>query len=85
MMELPILDIVTSDEQHALIVRSVLKKQPDIKNVEDFLERYDVVSKVAYRNVRQSDGSVQLLAAVTVTKVTPKAEAPPSDNGQKDG
>lgn len=85
----PTLDIVTGDELHEALVHAVLKRNKSIKNVDEFMANNAIESKVAYRNVRQTDGSIQLMAAVSITKVTPSAAsvAPPAPSGSegKDG
>lgn len=82
----PTLDIITGDEIHAALVRAVLARNKSIKDVDAFIENSHIESRVAYRNVRQSDGSVQLMAAVSIFEGALRREPEPAPSGEgKDG
>lgn len=82
-MRLPILDLITADELHHDLVRSALRKRHPALDLDEYFAINDVESQVTYRSIPQADGTVQMLAAVSITRITPKPPIAPNDQGGK--
>lgn len=67
----PMLDMLTNEEVHRSILRTVLVRQ-GIGDPDHFLEVNNVESQVMYRDVRMPDGTTMMMASVVITKATPK-------------
>lgn len=74
----PILDLLTNDEIHRALLRTVLLRQ-GISDPDGFMESHNLKSQVMYRDVRVPDGTT-MMASVVITEAIPKlTTAVPSD------
>jgi hypothetical protein len=69
----PMLDMLTNEEVHKSILRTVLVRQ-GVTDPDTFLESMNVESQVMYRDVRMPDGKTMMMASVVITKATPKTQ-----------
>jgi len=76
-MTYPLLDILTPDEVHEALVSKTLErhKKP--------LTAVDVEAQVVHRNVRQVDGTWQMVSSVVI--LGKKAPTAPVSDGKKNG
>ncbi len=70
--KVPILDMLTNEEVHRSILRTVLSRQ-GIADPDSFLENHSIESQVLHRDVRMPDGTTMMMASVVITKATAKA------------
>ena len=68
-LDLPVLDLLTSEEITNALVRAVLAKHLD---ADVCLAENDVTAKVYRRSVPMPDGSKAVMASVAILSVTPK-------------
>ena len=75
--ECPILDLLTSDEIHRALLRTVLSRK-GVQDPDGFMDSHTLKSQVMYRDVRAADGTT-MMASVVITEATPKVHSVPSD------
>lgn len=75
--ECPILDLLTGDEIHRALLRTVLSRK-GITDPDAFMDSHSLKSQVVYRDVRTSDGTT-MMASVVITEAAPKVHSVPSD------
>jgi hypothetical protein len=72
-MELPNIRLVTGDEMHRALVLDALH-EAGVEDAHKLMLENNVESRVVYRNVRQADGTLQLMASVVILSMTPKGQ-----------
>lgn len=75
----PILDLLTNEEIHRSLLRTVVARQ-GVEDPDLFLDGNSIESQVVYRDVRMDDGTTKMMASVAILKATPKGKVATSDS-----
>jgi hypothetical protein len=76
-LQLPVIEMITQEEAHSALLREALRRKIS-GDVDAFIATHDINSRVAYRNV-QSSGGTMMIATVVILGATPYPSASPTD------